>query len=70
MRTPPVSGQPYGHLSFAAKGATGLVACSEGGEQGPYKVYANIKGGRDFSECLGFDAFALPYEGKTAWQYT
>jgi hypothetical protein len=67
--TPPASGQPYGHLSFNAGGATGFLACPTTASGYPYQIYADVKGANT-TNCLGFDAFAIPYTGAPAWQYT
>ncbi|CAF9902930.1 MAG: hypothetical protein GOMPHAMPRED_000036 [Gomphillus americanus] len=65
---PTSSSQPWGHLTFTGHGATGLFACPAG--TNVYQVFADVTGFKNKSKCLGFDAFAIPYNGTSAWQYT
>ena len=67
--TPPSGEQSWGYFSFTNGGANGLVACPTADNANVYQVFANVTG-KDTSKCLGFNAFALTYSGKTAWQYT
>ena len=50
----------------------GLLACSTTGDfnQGPWKVYAKVKGVKFGSECAGFSALAGDEAKADAWQYT
>lgn len=68
--TPPTNSQQHwGHLSFTGHGANGLIACPTA-KAGVYQIFANVSGLKNKDKCLGFDAFALPYSGSAAWQYT
>ena len=66
-------GTPWSHYSFTQWGASGFMACPTTDNR--WQVFAAISNAivpsGDVSDCLGFSAIALPYEGSTpAWQYT
>ena len=61
-------GESYGTLSRKR----GLLACpvDDDTEDGPWQIFANLKG-IDFSDdCLGFDALTSNMTKPDAWQYT
>ena len=61
-------GQSFGTLSRKR----GLLACSVNGdsEEGPWRIYANLKGITFGDECLGFDALTSNMTKPDAWEYT
>jgi hypothetical protein len=69
-------GQPFGHYTFEGWGATGFMACPNTvGNPSSWQVFAAIQNATvptgDVSDCLGFDAAAIAYNGSVpAWQYT
>lgn len=65
----PSTGQ-LGTFGFTGLGATGFVACPLAGGSA-YQVFADVSG-KDWSQCIGFDALTSDYTAApvAAWEYT